>query len=198
MYRGGAVVAVTAPASDQEKRRFQAACQRRRAELDREKIEALKVRRPFEQARIAALQLLEELPDEMKDWAQGSRCPVCKNPSGNAFEPRPASRGGWEQWSWWSRCASCSTEWGLLVCRECHQPFPVLQSAGEPREPPEAGVCSPAWMDHAHGRDLWAEPCWKPESANIFRCSHCGGCPGGGCLRCGAAGQGDDKVASEH
>jgi hypothetical protein len=100
----------------------------------------------------------------------GGTCPE------QQFKHRAAS-------TFWCRCASCGTEWGLRTCGSCHSRYPVLSPPGVHRTPADS---SGPWIDQFYGSELVAAPCRATETA--FICTGCGACPewrtGMECVRC--------------
>ncbi len=71
-------------------------------------------------------------------------------------------------------CKSCGAEWGLRMCKSCHQPYPYLLPA---KAPALAGSqTEPGWLDRLQGRDCLAVPCAHPASSNGYICSNCSAC----------------------
>ncbi len=183
MRRFDASVAVVAAASANERRAFTSACDLREAQLLREQQAAQRKQGRFDPGLLKSIHALRDLAEKAHLLEPWTVCPVCDHPVGNDFKPRPGGDDRWERWSWWCRCTQCSSQWGLQVCSSCCRAFPVLApnvrwSSTEQDEPP-AG-----WIDRAFGRDLWAEPCSIPGARDVFRCSSCGACPEGRCVRC--------------
>ncbi len=168
---------VVAPATDSEILAFQAACAARTTALQDQQQQARVRRLQFDPSELHSLAQLSHLADRARSLAPFTRCPVCDHPN-NAFEPRVAV----EPATWWSVCSACDAQWGTRRCNACRMAYPILvhpMKLGAPADDPP----SPDWIDRAYGRDIWAEPCWRPQRAT-FRCSACGVCDGGTCSQC--------------
>lgn len=173
LRRIGNDIGIVAPADAKQRDELHQACARRRSVL---------LQDPRNPAPAQALDALMTFVDRAEDLVVWRSCPVCEKRAGVKFELRPGSASDWKQWSWWCRCAECSSEWGLRVCGGCQASSPVMipyvhRAHGD--APEEVG-----WVDRCYGRDLWAEPCWNPSSEKVFRCSQCGRCPVGVCSHC--------------
>lgn len=90
-------------------------------------------------------------------------CPVC----GQA-QARFHSQGGP---AYSCTCKSCEAEWGLRMCRNCHQPYPYLYSANTPAS--TEIVIEPGWLDRLQGQDSIAVPCASQTASWVFVCSNC-------------------------
>ena len=72
-------------------------------------------------------------------------------------------------------CKSCGAEWGLRMCKSCHQPYPYLHPANAPVL--AGSLTEPGWLDRLQGRDCIAVPCAHPvASSNGYVCSNCSAC----------------------
>ena len=181
----GDFVAVVAPAPSHERRAFAQACDKQEAALRREQSAAQRAQRPFDPGRMTAIAALRDLAVRAGELELWKVCPVCGNAEGNDYDARPGNDERWDRWTWWCCCRSCSSSWGTWICGSCQCSFPVLLPHG--RQGPQGdGISLPGWLDRACGRDMWAEPCWRPGSGDTFRCTWCKTCPSGGCSRCSA------------
>jgi hypothetical protein len=78
-------------------------------------------------------------------------------------------------------CRECATTWGLNLCGNCGERYPVLLPRNAVVDTSDGDR-----LDSTVGADLLAEPCRSTEVApgNRFRCPwcrHCGGMPACGC-----------------
>jgi len=71
-------------------------------------------------------------------------------------------------------CKSCGAEWGLRICKNCHQSYPYLHPSNVPAA--SGALMEPGWLDRLHGRDCIAIPCTRPASSNGYICSNCTAC----------------------
>jgi len=71
-------------------------------------------------------------------------------------------------------CKSCGAEWGLRICKSCHQPYPYLHPANAPSL--VGPLMEPGWLDRLRGRDCIAVPCAHPASSAGYICSNCSDC----------------------
>jgi hypothetical protein len=94
-------------------------------------------------------------------------CPVC-----GQSQARFQSQGGP---AYSCTCKSCEAEWGLRMCRNCHQPYPYLNSANTTAS--TELVIEPGWLDRLQGRDSIAVPCASQNDSWAFVCSNCLACP---------------------
>lgn len=192
MWREGTEVAVVEPAAPHEVEAFLRSCDSREAVFRRQEREGRGSGRTLDPGLFAAIDELRRLTGRAQELGSWTTCPVCGHEARSSFESRPAANGGWNRWGFWCRCTSCSAEWGLRLCTACGRSFPVLSANGSaPVE--EQDVPSPFWIDRRHGRDVWAEPCWRPEARDAFRCPRCEACPGGGCTRCSREQRGEQR-----
>jgi hypothetical protein len=183
LRREGDRVLVVAPATADEVAVFQSACDHHRGKLTAAKKLAEQKHERSDPGKLNSLPALRSLAALAPSLEPMAACPVCHTDALSSFEPRVAPGA---PRTWWCRCPGCKSEWGTRACAVCKQPFPVLMPAMKERHP---GGDEPAvdWVDRYYGRDLWAEPCWRPGPADRFRCGKCGVCPGGGCARCASA-----------
>ncbi len=109
-------------------------------------------------------------------------CPVCGGQG--ILEPRPGKAADGSDATWWARCGSCGSEWGLRTCAGCRSRYQALVVQGGIDLPVVAKGTSPRdWPDKALGRDVWAQPCGSGVPGE-FRCPGCGVCSRGACERC--------------
>ena len=154
-----------------------------------ERARVRKVRGTFNSAPLVAVQsfssflrIAEQELDELDS------CPACAA-TGCRIENRPGAPSDGSEDLWWAWCRSCGSEWGLRSCssRICGARFRVFKMAVSDELERSRGTCKPVdWPDRVLGRDTWAQPCGRPDAENVFRCTTCGDCPGGGCSRCAA------------
>lgn len=71
-------------------------------------------------------------------------------------------------------CKSCGADWGLRMCKSCHQPYPYLHPANASAL--AISSTEPGWLDRLLGRDCIAVPCTHPASSNGYVCSNCSVC----------------------
>lgn len=93
-------------------------------------------------------------------------CPVCGRTHAG-FQPRGDT-------AYSCTCKSCGAEWGLRMCKSCHQPYPYLHPANAPAL--VGSLMEPGWLDRLYGRDCIAIPCVHPESSKGYICSNCMAC----------------------
>ena len=93
-------------------------------------------------------------------------CPVCGQAQAR-FQPQ-----GDRAYS--CMCKSCGAEWGLRMCRNCHQSYPYLHSANSPAS--SELLIEPGWLDRLQGRDSIAVPCANKTTSWAFVCSNCLAC----------------------
>jgi hypothetical protein len=127
----------------------------------------------------AFLAFLDQAPARVQSLPS---CPVCA--AEGLVEPRPGKRADGSDATWWAKCPSCESEWGLRPCTGCgaryHALIPAIGTVID--VVPASGAHTP-WPDRVFGRDLWAQPC-SSGTAGQFRCSHCGQCGNASCSRC--------------
>jgi hypothetical protein len=95
-------------------------------------------------------------------------CPVCGQDSAD-YQFR-------EDKTYVCRCLSrsCGAEWGLRMCKSCHQPYPYLHA--QSASALNVSTMEPGWLDRLQGRDCIAIPCAHPASSSGYVCSNCFAC----------------------
>ena len=92
-------------------------------------------------------------------------------------------------------CKSCEAEWGLRICKNCHQSYPYMHPANTPSS--VGSLMEPGWLDRLQGRDCIAIPCAQKASSNGYICSNCSTCANvpinGECDACRAYVTGQDS-----
>lgn len=108
-------------------------------------------------------------------------CPVCDE--NGHVEVRPGKQPDGSDATWWARCTSCASEWGLRSCGGCGARYRALAlSVGLNLEQAAVSVADVEWPDKVLGRDVWALPCRS--APRQFRCPCCRKCGQGSCSRC--------------
>jgi hypothetical protein len=93
-------------------------------------------------------------------------CPVCGQGQAR-FQPQ-----GDQAYS--CTCKSCGAEWGLRMCKNCHQPYPYLHAQNAPAS--NVSMMGPGWLDRLQGRDCLAVLCTHSRSTGGYICSNCLAC----------------------
>jgi len=154
-------------------------------ELERKAQQAKLARQASPVAPQRAVRDFLQLLDEVGSLLEGlGLCPVCG--TRGAVEPRIGKRKDGADATWWARCNSCDTEWGLRPCTSCSARYRALSAQCGIDLAVLAEETAPRdWPDKALGREVWAMPC-RAGREGQFRCPACGACSDSGCTKCRA------------
>lgn len=181
-YEGGNLLALRAP-NQNEIKTLRSWGEKQAKELDVKAQQAKLARQAFEVAPREAITEFQQFIENVGLSFVGlDQCPVCGK-TGHVT-PQPGKKADGSDATWWAKCNSCDSEWGLKSCASCGKRYRALVvQAGIDLVNAAGKTDLLDWPDKILGRDVWAQPC-RSGAAGHFRCPDCGTCSRGICERC--------------